>query len=316
MENSVVLCGGGYRAVIDLDKGANCVSLRNEQYRARILREPKAGQAPDHPFLYGMPVLFPVNRISGGRFRFEDREYVFPVNEPDTGCHLHGQLHGMPFTAVEKGESYVNCVFEGQYMDFPHRFRMEICYGLSQEGLEQTTKIVNLSGENMPVFLGFHTTFHVRFLEDAKVENIRVFAQVGQEIQRNMANYLPTGQILPPDTITEELRTGTYIPAGKTLSRHYRAAGSGVMGLVDTRSGIRLVYENDAAFPWRLIYTADGDAYICLEPMSCIANCPNGPFGRAEGGFTVIPPGQTREYTSRINLQTMNPIAISHGKEK
>ena len=306
MENPVELRGGGYRAVIDLARGANCVSLQNEQYRARILREPKAEQAPDHPFLYGMPVLFPVNRISGGRFRFEDREYAFPVNEPDTGCHLHGQLHGMPFTAVQKGKSYVNCLFEGKYMDFPHRFRMEIRYGLSREGLEQTTKIVNLSNENMPVFLGFHTTFCVRFLEGAKAENIRVFAQVGQEIQRNMANFLPTGKILPPDTITRELRTGTYAPAGKTLSRHYRAEGSGVMGLVDTQSGIRLVYENDAAFPWRLIYTADGDAYICMEPMNCVVNCPNGPFERAEGGFTVVPPRQTQEYTSRIYLQESN----------
>lgn len=306
MENSVVLRGGGYQAVIDLDRGANCVSLRNEQYRARILREPKAGQAPDHPFLYGMPVLFPVNRISGGRFLFEDREYIFPVNEPDAGCHLHGQLHGMPFAAAQKGPDFVNCVFEGQYMDFPHRFRMEIRYELSQEGMRQTTRILNLSGENMPVFLGFHTTFFVRFLEDAKVENIRVFAHVGQEIQRNMANYLPTGQILPPDGITRDLQNGAYAPAGKALSRHYRAEGSGVMGLVDTESGIRLMYENDTAFPWRLIYTADGDAYICMEPMSCVVNCPNGPFGRAESGFTVIPPGQTREYTSRIYLQESN----------
>ena len=75
---------GDYTATIDLSAGANCIRLRNEKYGAALLREPP--ENPDNPYLYGMPVLFPVNRISGGRFRFQGREYVFPINEPATGC--------------------------------------------------------------------------------------------------------------------------------------------------------------------------------------------------------------------------------------
>lgn len=86
-----------YTAVITPSRGANCVSLRNTEYGAVILRELPMGAKPDNPYLYGMPVLFPVNRISGGRFEFEGREYIFPINEPNTGCHIHGTLHSETF---------------------------------------------------------------------------------------------------------------------------------------------------------------------------------------------------------------------------
>ena len=59
--------------------GANCISLTHETHRAVILREPDYEKKLDNPYLYGMPLLFPANRISGGRFYFKGREYCFPV---------------------------------------------------------------------------------------------------------------------------------------------------------------------------------------------------------------------------------------------
>ena len=68
-----------YTAKINLSRGGNCISLYNAEWGAHILREPDYTNL-DNPFLYGMPILFPVNRISGGKFLFEGREYHFPVN--------------------------------------------------------------------------------------------------------------------------------------------------------------------------------------------------------------------------------------------
>ena len=212
----------------------------------------------------------------------------------------------MSFDVVEWENDRVRCVFDKPYMDFPHRFRMEILYVLSEKGLEQRTRITNLSDSNMPVFLGYHTTFNTCFLAHAKPGNIRVLAEVDREIQRNMENYLPTGKLLPADRITEQLQSGTFSAAGKIISRHYHACGAGRMELLDTESGIRLVYENDENFPWRLLYSADGDGYFCMEPMSCMVNAPNAPFDREDTGFVWIEPGKTREYVSKIYLQEGN----------
>ena len=106
MERVVNLSSGAYTAKINLSRGANCIALRNTKYQATILREPNY-EALDNPYLYGMPILYPNNRISGGRFLFEGREYVFPVNEPSTHCHIHGFLHNAPFDRAYTGFDYI-----------------------------------------------------------------------------------------------------------------------------------------------------------------------------------------------------------------
>lgn len=303
MENIVVIQAGPYSAKINLSRGANCISLRHAEYCAELLREPDYTSELDNPFLYGMPILFPVNRISNAAFTFEDRNYRFPVNEESTGCHLHGTLHSLPFEPLTQSENFLHCVFSQPYLSFPHQFQIELLYQLSHGGLEQTTRITNLSHHNMPVLLGFHTTFPVCFHKQARKENIQILAEVGDEVERNMATYLPTGKLSAPDAITHAFQTGTFSPAENRISRHYRSAGSGKMVLWDTRNGLRLIYENDTDFSWRLLYNGLSHDYICMEPMTCMVNSPNSPFPFNDTGIPFIRPFEQKEYHSKIYLQ-------------
>lgn len=301
-QNCLAVSGGGYTARIDLQRGANCVSLRNEKYGAVILRE--RGKVLDNPYLYGMPVLFPVNRISGGRFSFEGREYVFPVNEPATGCHLHGLLHETPFSLLEKTDSKVSCIYRADartpYLRFPHSFELQMDYELSEKGLRHTTRVTNCSDTNMPVLLGFHTTFNARFCPGGG--DIRVLAQLEKEYARNMKNYLPTGKMPAFDEVSASLNGGTFDPFSAPISRHYRSAGDGRMVIYDKGNDLSVVYENDEKLGFRLIYNGNADGYICLEPQTSLANSPNSPICREEAGFGWLEPGQTAVYTSRIYI--------------
>lgn len=300
----IVLQYRSYSAEIDPTRGANCTKLRYANDQAILLREPPNNGEPDHPYLYGMPILYPVNRISGGQFEFEGRVYRFPINEPSTGCHLHGMLHDAVFDVAEQTEHSVTCVFQRPYLDFPHEFRLEIRYSLSDDGLTQCVKIVNLSGQNMPNFLGFHTTFNVPFLKGSTPQDVRVLCDVGEEIERNMRVYLPTGAVLPPDEVTKRLQNGTFSPLECKISRNYRAAAPGRIMMTDLRGGVTLAYETDQKFGWRLLYNGEADGgYICLEPMTCMANCQNAPFDRAFGGFDWIAPLEEKVYVSRIVLR-------------
>ena len=301
----IKIAGGGYTAVINLSRGANCISLKNEEYGAKLLREPDYGNF-DNPYLYGMPILFPVNRISGGCFEFEGREYRFPINEPSTGCHLHGELHATPFEAREVSESRVLCAYRaesGEYLGFPHAFEITIEYSLGEGGMIHVTEVKNLSGENMPCMLGFHTTFNSGFAGGGEV---RAFADIAEEYRRNMKNYLPTGEKPSFDDISNLINSGELSPYGRAISRHYRAGRSGLMTLENLERGLKIVYENDEKFAFRLIYNGAGDEYICLEPQNCAANAPNAPFGRVEGGFDFIRPGESKKYISKIYLRRTN----------
>ena len=309
MPREIVKIKNGYwHAKIDLVRGANCISLKNEKYRASLLREPTTEEL-DNPYLYGMPILFPVNRIENGEFEFEGRKYVFPINEPGTNCHLHGELHRTPFEKIEVADEKIKCRYtaakNNPYLSFPHEFEIIMEYELKENGLYHTVRVSNHSKENMPIFLGFHTTFNTLFTNSAKPENIRILAKVDEEYERDMAkNYLPTGRILSPDNVSVAIAEGSFLPFNKKISRHYR--GSGDMTITDIKSGLRVVYENDEKYGFRLIFGGGEEGYICLEPQTCLANCQNSPFERADTGFDFLKPEETKTYYSKIILEEIN----------
>lgn len=292
-----------YEAYINLSRGANCIRLYNEKYDSEILRVPNY-ENMDNPFLYGMPILFPVNRIQNGEFVFEGRKYTFPINEIETGCHLHGFLHTAEFNVEEHGENYIKCVYESDelYNFFPHQFKIEIMYSLSENGLLQETCVHNLSSENMPVFLGFHTTFNVPFVKSGEAENIRIFAEVGDVIERNMATYLPTGRIIADD-VSNLMNVGEFKTYGNEISKHYKAKKSGNIKIRDISNNLCVCYENDKKFGWRLFYNGDADKFICLEPQTCMVNCQNVEGDRKNVGFTYIKPNECETYISRIYVK-------------
>lgn len=296
-----------YSAVINLSRGANCISLRNKNYGAQILREPDFSAPPCNPYLYGMPVLFPVNRIAGGKFTFEGREYVFPVNEASTGCHLHGVLHLQEFQVESAGKDYVVSSYqaakESPYLAFPHEFKIRIRYSLDKDGLVQITEVKNLSAQNMPVMLGFHTTFQLPFISGQLPTDLCVCTDITDEIERDMKDYLPTGKILEPDEITQKLRQGTFSPLEQKISRHYKSGSSGKMYIFDKKRSLKVLYENSENMKFRLLFNGTADSYICLEPQNCLIDCWNQKdFPKEYSGLEYAKPGEVKTYCSRISL--------------
>lgn len=294
---------GTLRAVIN-PHGATCISLRDESLGLSALREPCYERGVDNPFLYGIPLLWPQNRIEGGEFEFEGRPYRYPLNEPKTGCHLHGELYDTDFTVLEQSESLVSLGLTREPREgFPHGYSVVVKYALEDGLLLHTVRIINLSDENMPSFFGLHTTFNVPFVKGSSPEDVTLCCQVGDLVEREMTRYLPTGRLLPPDAITESLVRGDFPPLSEVVSRHYRAAGDGIMRLTDKRAGAELIYEIDENLPYRLIYNGAADEYVCLEPLSSMANCQRGPFSREESGFGFVQPRSHIEYIMKIQVR-------------
>ena len=297
--------GGGYRVRIHVSEGANCICLENPSIGADILRQPDASVGIDNPYLYGMPILFPVNRIAGGRFCFEGRDYRFPINEPETGCHLHGELHKKPFVVLQKTASHIVCSYSSVDTDrgFPHPYTVTLHYAVSENGLSLKTEVTNHSASHMPALLGFHTTFNVPFLKDSDAKNIRVAAEVSDEVERDPKTYLPTGRIRHDSAVSRLFNSGEFSPLDTKISLHYRARGAGAIVLTDTVRHMQVVYENDAKFGWRLFYNGNADQFICLEPQTCMVNCKNSGLPDSYTGFDSVPPFSTKAYRSSIRLQ-------------
>ena len=303
--NIVEIASGNWVAKINLNCGGNCICLKNKKYNLSVLREPNQVEKPDNPYLYGMPILFPPNRIQDGRFVFEGREYIFPINERKTNCHLHGFLHQAEFEISEQGASFIRCQYESDelYRFFPHKFRVEILYSLSEQGLLQEVTIHNLSATNMPVSLGFHSTFNLPFAQDSSADDILLLAQVGDEMERDPSRHLPTGNTLPIDEISAALNSGKFHPSKNQISRHYQSAGEGRIELRDTQNNIKIIYSNDTQYKWRLLFNGGNRNFICLEPQTSMVNCQNSDLEHAYTGFDHIAPYTCKKYISRIDVQ-------------
>ena len=97
---------GAYEVGIQPSRGANCLYFKHIPSGISALRtyDPDTVEELDNPFLYGTPLLFPPNRIKGGKFTYDGREYALPINEEATGCFLHGTLHETPFEVEQQAE--------------------------------------------------------------------------------------------------------------------------------------------------------------------------------------------------------------------
>ena len=302
MNNSVILLkNGDFTAKINAKLGANLISLRNDKLGAILLREPDYSKPLDNPYLYGMPILFPVNRISGGEFTFEGRKYKFPINEESTNCHLHGELHKTEFAVDELGDNFAKLSYVATknkpYLNFTHEFTLKLNYNLTNNGIEIETIIENNSNLNMPIMLGFHTTFNSAFLGN---NDVKVKVDFNNEYERNMQNYLPTGNLILDDSDSALLKIGEFNPYSKPISKHFESSSS--MVIYDKQSDYSVVYTNDDKYKFRLIYNGTANEYICLEPQNCLANCLNSQVDLSKTGFIYAKPNEVLHFYSKIEL--------------
>mgnify|MGYP001511671240 CR=1 FL=1 len=219
-----VLSAGGYEAEFSADIGATCFRLFYKPLNAEILRTPNGeSQRNTNVYLFGNPILFPPNRIRGGRFVFRGKEYVLPVNEPQTGCFIHGNLLNLPFAKKQISQSEIEFTYsakKGEYLGFPHDFTVRRHYKLGENGLEEYTTVINDGVCEMPVMLAYHTTFNLDFYGD--MQNVKLQVPVTQEYLRDK-NFLPTGETAYGRPRDLALANGEFVPAKQPFSAFYKA---------------------------------------------------------------------------------------------
>ena len=301
---------GDYRAFLIPGVGANLVRLANTRLGVEILRTPAADEIEtfrSRPQIFGLPLLFPPNRIADGRYTFGGRTYRYPITIEKEHNYHHGILKGLPFVVSKARETdqevlvecryYSNAGSDAVFRDFPHEFKCKVVYRLTAEGLEQEVAFFNRSDAPMPVGVGFHTPMRIPFAEGADADYV-MRAAVGEQVELNERN-LPTGRTLPLTEQFARLREGGLrvtgceaIEAGFTL-REIEVDGRPYRGAVveNLRTGVRTFYETDDKTVYWTIWNNGGQVpYCCPEPQSWWTNAPN-LSDPAAAGFQAIEPG-------------------------
>ncbi len=331
--DSLAVRAGPYEATVLPSYGGHLVALRHAAGGLRLLREPLAAGGGDlsrylaDPVPYGLPLLFPPNRIGDGTFTFAGQTYRFPVNEPALHNHLHGFFANVAWDVVESAATadsarvvlrYVLREGDPVFGVFPHRMTLELDDELSAGGLRQEVRVHNDGDRPLPLLVGFHTALMVPFDPQSTASDCTVAVNLGEQWELSDRK-LPTGRTMPRDAMAEAIAGGGGDPFAHPIDALFSAApgdgrgdgpgdglghGPNECRVEDRRTGRRLLYRTDRAYRAWMLWNRDArSGFFCPEPMTCLVNAPNLALPASRTGLRALGPGESWAAVSSISVK-------------
>ena len=303
--NIITLDSCGFTAKILPEAGGNLYSLCHKDSSVPLLREPHNVDELFHaPERFGIPILFPPNRIEDGSFLFEGKRYSLPVNQMPQKVHLHGVAVNRPWSLVDWGADFVllRFIFDKkapEYSFFPFDCEILRRFELKEYGLCETIQIRNTGEINMPLGLGFHTAFPAD--ETALVR----LGGAQMEIEIEKQRFLPTGRTLPWEELDPREE---WNPVREAVSFHtdaglLKGSSKEFHGAELHYTTGTLRYITDEKFQFWYIWNGGGkNNFICLEPVSWMANALNMKLPPALSGVRTLLPGEEITFVNKIEF--------------
>ncbi len=247
----------------------------------------------------GIPILYPTpNRVRGGRFTFQGREYVF---RDDGRISIHGLVLRANWSSeppVFDSNDPAREVSVKAWIDFepgsplfeqfPIRHRLTVRYRLSAKGLRADFTVANHDKLNLPFGLGIHPYFAVLGARE------KTFVQVQAEKKMEATpDLLPTGSLQSLDGAPFDLRQPRPL-SELALDDVYWGMKPGKAAGYEARDvGIKMDLLASEDFTHMVVYTPQGRPFFCLENQTCSTDAHNlhARGLTTESHLLIVPPG-------------------------
>ncbi|MFE4426839.1 aldose 1-epimerase [Peribacillus butanolivorans] len=290
--------------------GSNLLSFKFKQNDIELLRTPKTLEDyREVPILYGMPILFPPNRIEGGQFTYKQITYKFPINEIEKSNHIHGLLYDKPWQVIKREVNGEKIVITTEFLSsdfpflkryFPHDFTINMTFSLNDNALDVQLEIINNGQEPFPWGVGFHTIFNFPFVPSSKLMDCRISLPVNKQWELNDRS-LPTGKIqATPNTM--EIQNGFSIEGQKFDDIFgYDEDLENECVLTDQEAGLQVCYHGDDHFKFWVLFNQKG--FVCPEPYTWVTNAPNLDLSAELTGLRELGPGERVRLRTKLSLK-------------
>jgi aldose 1-epimerase len=250
---------------------------------------------------YGVPILFPPNRIHRAQYTYKGRTYQFPP-KAGTPHYSHGELSRKPWIVAEAGaeeEKGAYLITRFRYQDhpdmfehFPHNLVFEITYRLHEGKLICSGSILNEGKDEAPLALGFHPYFPV-----APKLSTRVVIPAVAEWPISDDGFVNG---LPQVTMAcEQLRSGCSfedVPSEGYMLLEMPRGQSNRCELQDHERGMKIVMECSEQFPFMVLFKPTWADAISLEPYTYITDGFNSSLATEITGVRGIQAGEVFTY--------------------
>lgn len=295
---TITLTAGGYEAVFAPANGGACISLKKGDLEI-FHHWDSTDEVLAKPTSYGLPILFPPNRIDKGTFTYEGVTSALPIKEEARNVSLHGFLHTRPWQVEgyqeDEDTAEIHMVFEGDadtdiYEQYPYEFAAELIYKLDKDGLHQEMCLTNYSDKNMPYGLGWHTAFAV----PSKDTKVRI--SLGKRVVLN-ERALPSGEVRELSDEEKLFRAECgQSPVYAVMDDHFtmepiEVDGKPFHGAVISDPGVseKVYYRVDDFYKhWMVWNCFQEGSFICIEPQNWRVNAPNLDLPVEESGSDVL----------------------------
>lgn len=261
------------------------------------------------PTRSGIPVLFPFpNRIRGGRFTWEGKEFELPLNDGPKQNAIHGFACRKPWRVVGQGADATSAWVTGEFHGsrdapesrghWPADYILRLTYRLQTGRIRIEAEVTNPDRVSLPFGLGFHQYFCVPLTPGGKPEECLI--QVPAREIWELADCLPSGKRLPVDAGRDLTRPRKYtdlevddVLTGIDATQRPDTANdllwNGSMRQVD--GGLELSMYSSPAFRELVIFTPAHRQAFCIEPYTCATDAVNLQAKGTAAGWLQLPPG-------------------------
>lgn len=223
------------------------------------------------------------NRIRGGTFSFQGKEWTVPRNHPHLADPLHGEGWQRRWQVEEQSETELLLTFshDSQNGAFPFSYRAKQQIVLTAEKLSVTMSLTNLSNETFPFGLGLHPFFDKTPDATLTMPNPLTWAHEGQPIPSEPYTTPPEWDFTAPKSLIGlDLDTCFSTPdASARLSWPERK--------------IALNIDSGGACKHMVVYAPPGESFFCVEPVTNANDAFNMAKKRADTGIRRILPEET-----------------------
>lgn len=288
--NVADLAAGDLRVTVAPEAGGRIAKFWRETPKGQVhILQPMGPDAFD-PFNWPKGGCYPLvpfsNRIRNGRFVFEGRERRLPLH-PGTSDALHGFTQRRPWTIAAKTAASLTMTLIHTQDEWDWAFTTSQLLDLTDDALTVTLTVKNLSDAPMPLGFGLHPYFAV-----ALGDRIAFDAQWNWAID---GGFVATHR---------EAKPLHYDAPQSAAGRTDYLSGWSRKATIARQDGTTIRLSASDALDHFVFHVPDGGAYLCLEPVSHVADAFNlAPSGHEGTGLHVLAPGAAVEASVRMEIE-------------